>query len=76
MLAKAEHALVVFYAPWCGHCKKIKPEFEKAATEIKKQGVSINLIIIMVFIFKYKRFDLFGSEFYEMTSSLLSFCLW
>ena len=43
-LADMDTALVMFYAPWCGHCKRLKPEFEKSATDLLRNDPPVHLV--------------------------------
>jgi len=56
----AKDVLVLFHAPWCGHCRSLMPEFQRAA-EVFKEDAGVELAAMDATAFKVpKGFDVPG----------------
>lgn len=42
-LSTQNELLVEFYAPWCGHCKKLAPEYAQAAKTLKARNPPVRI---------------------------------
>ncbi|KAL6515601.1 Thioredoxin-like domain [Orobanche hederae] len=48
-----DYVFVDFYAPWCGHCKRLAPEMDKAAPVLA--GLNQSIVIAKVDADKYRK---------------------
>jgi len=59
-LAQHEFLLVEFYAPWCGHCKSLAPEYASAAATLATETAKLAKVDATVAKDTGARFDIKG----------------
>ena len=61
-MSASPSVLVMFYAPWCGHCKAMKADYAKAAKQLTEENISHVLATVDATVETQlaKRFDIRG----------------
>lgn len=59
-VAATQHSLVMFYAPWCGHCKRFKPELGAVAAYTQDLDLAIVGVDCTLNTALCKRFEVKG----------------
>lgn len=61
-IAANEEVMVEFYAPWCGHCQRLKPEYDIAAKQLKYNSPPIYIAKVDCIVNKdlCKKYDITG----------------
>ncbi|XP_034087429.1 protein disulfide-isomerase A2 [Gymnodraco acuticeps] len=59
-LSENQYLLVDFYAPWCGHCKKLEPVYAEAAGKLKEEEEAAGIRLAKVDVIEEKEL---GDEF-------------
>jgi len=49
VMESGEVWMVAFVAPWCGHCKNLKPEWNEAAKALEGQGANLGTVDATLF---------------------------
>lgn len=55
-----QNVMLLFYAPWCGHCQKLHPAYEKVAKSFESENVIIAKMDATTNDFDREKFDVSG----------------